>query len=245
MYCIENKMIPYRSLRVRLSLLSLVLASVAQADPSEVLLPSPGSDAWRPLSIPSVERGTTYQVVGEGASAALRAESRCGASGLAVDLESVDLERTPVLRWQWRVEKGLDIEDEKSRAGDDFAARVVLMFRYDSRQATFIERSLHSLAEKVQGEVLPGRSLAYVWSSRVPEGTVWRNPFRTPTMLISRRRGTTTEWRSESVDVRAEYRRHWGAEPPPLVGLALLTDADNTCGNAVAYYRNFRLTATR
>ncbi len=211
------------------------LPSVAQP------LPTPGGDAWRAVRIPTVDEMTVYRVVPSEAGRAWRAESDCGASAMAVSLEGVDLQKTPLLSWEWRIERGLDVDAERTRSGDDFAARVIVMFEYDSQQASFLERARHALAETVQGRELPGRSLAYVWSSRQPVGSAWRNPYRAPTILISRGRGQSSGWQSESVDLAADYRRHWQAEPPPLVGLAVLTDADNTCTEAVAEYRGFRL----
>ena len=206
-------------------------------------LPPPDSGKWRPIEIPKVEKKTSYTTVRKGDVSAFRAESECGASGLAASLENIDLAQTPILHWQWRIEKGLTIADEKSKAGDDFAARVIVMFRYDPEQATFVERTLHKIAETVQGETLPGRALAYVWSSNQPTGQVWKNPFRTPTILLSRGSGTTSDWRSESIDVGADYRKHWGAEPPPLAALAVLTDADNTCAHAIAEYAGFHFSS--
>jgi len=204
-------------------------------------LPTPGSDAWREVRIPTVDEATVYRAVPSDAGRAWRAESDCGASAMAVSLTGVDLQEAPVLSWDWRIEKGLDVEAERTRSGDDFAARVIVMFEYDSAQAGFLERARHALAETVQGRELPGRSLAYVWSSRQPIGSAWRNPYRAPTILISRGHGPSSGWESESVDLAADYRRHWQAEPPSPVALAVLTDADNTCARAVAEYRGFRL----
>ncbi len=170
----------------------------------------------------------------------LRAESQCGASSMAVPIAELDAERTPLLVWDWRIEKGLAIPNERTKGGDDFAARVIVMFEFDASQATMSERLLHTIAETVRGEPVPGRSLAYVWSSRQAPGEAWENPFRTPTVLISLGRGVSSDWHSVRVDLRRDYRRYWKAEPPPVVGIAVLTDADNTCGHAVASYADFR-----
>ncbi len=220
------------------------IAVVAALADDRVELPAPGGEAWRHLEIPGVVESTSYEALEVDGRAVWRAESRCGASGLAVAIEDLDLERLPILSWDWRIEKGLEIEDERSKSGDDFAARVIVMFAFDSAQASLGERALHEIAETLRGETLPGRSLAYVWTSAQAPGQAWKNPYRTPTYLISRGMGASSDWRSERVDVREDYRRHWKAEPPPIVGIAILTDADNTCGEAIAYYADFRFLAT-
>jgi hypothetical protein len=217
-----------------------VLAATVWAAPERTVVPSVGDPAWRAVTIPGVERSTAYDVRNDAAGTFLRAESHCAASGMAVALSDVDLAATPVLRWRWRIEKGLAIADERTREGDDFAARVIVMFEFDPAQATWSERGLHALAETWRGETLPGRSLAYVWTSEQPLGRAWRNPYRAPTFLISRGRGRSSDWRSEHANVVEDYRRHWGAEPPAVAGIGVLTDADNTCGEAIADYADFR-----
>lgn len=217
-----------------------MLAATVCAAPKLAEVPSLGDPAWRTVKIPGVERSTTYEVRDGTAGTFLRAESLCAASGMAVSLDDVDLAATPILRWRWRIEKGLAIANEQAQEGDDFAARVIVMFRFDPAQASWSEHALHTLAETWRGEKLPGRSLAYVWTSGQPPGRAWRNPYRAPTFLISRGRGRTSDWRSERANVLEDYRRYWGAEPPAIAGIGVLTDTDNTCGQAVAGYADFR-----
>ena len=218
---------------------ALLVASAVPGLSAELPIPLE-AEGWRHQEIPNVERTTKYELRRESDRTVLRAESECGASGRVISLLDVDLAHTPVLQWEWRIAKGLNIPNERTKPGDDFAARIIVMFQYDARQASLVERAEHAVAETLRGETLPGRSIAYVWSSRQPRGAAWRNPYRSPTILISRGAGTESVWRSESADVRADYEKHWEAEAPPLAGVAVLTDADNTCGSAVAEYADFR-----
>jgi hypothetical protein len=209
----------------------------------EVPLPLIGGEAWRPVEIPRVERATEYAAVEIDGRRAVRADGECSASGLAVRLDDIDLAHTPILRWQWKIDRGISVADERSKAGDDFAARVLVMFRFDSEDASFVERMLHRIGTRFYGDELPGRTLSYVWASGQPAGAVWRNPFRSPTMLISRGSGEQTGWRTETVDVAADYRKSFDGEPPPLFAVAVMTDTDNTCQTAVAHYADFRFLA--
>ncbi len=227
----------------KMAVAAVLMGACVAGATDQVELPVVGSPEWRHLDIPGVEKRTRYGVYEEDGRRILRAESDCGASGVAVAVEPLDLDRAPFLQWDWRIEQGLVIADERSKPGDDFAARVIVMFAFDAAQASFAERALHRVAETVRGETLPGRSLAYLWTSAQPEGEAWRNPYRSPTFLISLGRGVSSDWRSVSVNVHEDYRRYWKAEPPPVVGVAILTDADNTCGRAVAHYANFRFSA--
>ncbi|MDH3212358.1 MAG: DUF3047 domain-containing protein, partial [Myxococcales bacterium] len=116
----------------------LAAAEAAGADP--VALPAPGTGAWRPLAFRSVSRETTYTAVSIDGIAAVRADSDCAASALWLALDGIDLARTPRLAWRWRVEGSLDIPDERVASGDDFAARVYVLFRLDAARASMAER---------------------------------------------------------------------------------------------------------
>jgi hypothetical protein len=47
-------------------------------------------------------------------------------------------------------------------------------------------------------------------------------------------------WVTERHDIYADYRRIVGREPPRIVGVALMTDTDDTGERAVAYYDAIR-----
>jgi hypothetical protein len=50
-------------------------------------------------------------------------------------------------------------------------------------------------------------------------------------------------WLSYERDVAADYRRVFGEEPGRLIGLAIMTDSDNTGTQAQALYRDVDLVA--
>ncbi len=217
------------------------LAGVASAD--EVRLSPPGGAAWRPLELPKVERKTDYEVVTRGGAAVLRAVSQCSASALAHPLDRVDLGRTPRLRWRWKIEAALDIPDERSKAGDDFAARIYVMFRFDPARASLWERWRHRLATRRYGELVPGDAINYVWTSGLEAGTRWDNPYTEASKMVSLGRGPLPDWRTEEVDVAADYATLFGRSPPRMLALAVMSDSDNSCGRAVAYFADFAFAA--
>ena len=57
--------------------------------------------------------------------------------------------------------------------------------------------------------------------------------------MIALARGTATHWRTETVDVAEHYRRHFGAPIGELMGLAVMTDSDDSCQTARARYADF------
>ncbi len=220
-------------------------AWLAHGDPGEskesveVRLPAPGTKGWEPLTFPKVSKHTRYTPLTVDERDAVRAESRCSASALVSPLEALDLEKTPLLRWEWKVEHGLDIDDQRVKAGDDFAARVYVIFEFEPERASRWERLRRRAARAVFGVELPGNALNYVWSSREPANAAWDNPYTGRSKMISRGDGPFGAWRQEEVDVLADYRAYFG-EPPRLQAVALMTDSDDSCQEASAYFANVR-----
>jgi hypothetical protein len=205
-------------------------------------LPAPGSEQWEPLRFDD-RRHTTYTRVRQGDRTVLRAESECAASGLTLSLADVDLADTPLLRWRWRVDEALDIEDERARGGDDFAARVYVLFPFEPSRATWMQRLRHGLGRTLFGVEPPGSALSFVWASRAEPGSIWVSPYGTETRLVALTRSRSVAWRSEAVDVGHQYRIAFGREAPTPLALGIMTDADDSCQRAVAHYADFRFTA--
>ena len=138
------------------------------------------------------------------------------------------------------MERGLRPTDERVKAGDDFAARVYVLFQFDPQHASLWEKVLHRLGTTRYGDLVPGSVIGYVWSSREPAGARWESPFGSSAQLISVGNGALPEWTEEKVDVAADYTAAFGHTPPPPLAVAVMTDTDNTCQRATAWYANFR-----
>lgn len=225
-------------------LLATAASSSAEAIPA-VELPVAGDSAWQPVIFPRIDAHTRYRVVEHDGRAVWLATSECAASGLALALDDVDLERTPLLSWRWKVEVGPEPGDERERAGDDFAARVYVMFPHDLTQASLFARLRRLVAASWYGVSLPGHTLSYVWTHRVRPPSHWPNPYTASTWMIALRSGRGPAWHAETVDLRADHRRIVGPLYSQPIGLAIMSDTDDTCGRAIAYFEGFRFHAAR
>jgi hypothetical protein len=210
---------------------------------AETPLPEPGSAAWRSLGFPKMPGHTKYEVVEIDGTTAFNAIATCSASAMYVPAQAIDLSSTPVRRWRWKVEDGIDVGDERSKTGDDFAARVYVMFAFDCDNASLWERAKHAVAQRVYGETVPGNSLSYVWSSRAEVGSRWESPYTVATHVLVKPSGAGSGWVEEQADVVADYRGAFASEPTPLLSVAIMSDTDNTCQDAIAYFADLRLTA--
>lgn len=161
---------------------------------------------------------TRYSLENSDGRLALRADSRAAASGRYREV-SVDLNKTPILNWTWKVGGILTNNDERTRAGDDYPARVYVVF---------------------SGGVIFWRTRAinYVWSSQQPIDSRWPNAFTDRARMIAIESGPERigHWVSERRDILADYRRAFGEEPGKVDAVAIMTDTDNTGATITAWY---------
>ena len=166
---------------------------------------------------------TQYQRVEKDGRRVLQADSKGTASGLYREI-TVNLERTPYLNWSWRVNNVLTGVDERTKAGDDYPARVYVVV---SGGLAFWRT----------------RSLVYVWSSNQPVGSTWDNAFTSNVRTIALRSGNVAGWFNEKRNVRADFKRLFGDDIQQINAVALMTDTDNSGQAATAWYGDIYFTA--
>jgi len=138
-----------------------------------------------------------------------------------------DRERARTLKWSWRAVTLPSGGNECANGKGDSAAVVYATWKRGLRYYT----------------------LKYVWSAVGPKGAVCdqkRNPFVAQDTVVLESGGPLGEWRTESVDLKAEFRKHFekgdpNASVPDFLGVAIMTDGDQTKSESVADYADFVL----
>ncbi|MEC7815176.1 MAG: DUF3047 domain-containing protein [Pseudomonadota bacterium] len=231
----------------RLLLLSLLATPVLPALASEPALPPFSTinsldDGWEPLQFPNIDTHTRYELVTDDGVQVVWAETQAGASGLISRL-SVEPGESLILRWRWKVANVYEKGDARTKAGDDYPARIYVAFEFQPDKAGFFERAKRKTVEVLFGEELPGNALNYIWANRLPVDTIVPNAFTDQTMMIAVNSGADQagEWVTVERDIVADYREAFGEAPPRIVGVAIMTDADNTGESATAWYGDVSL----
>ena len=167
---------------------------------------------------------TSYRIVDDGGHQVLEANSRAAASGLVFETE-YDPRELPILTWRWKVADIIAGGDSRTKAGDDYAARIYVVFPH-----WFFPKT---------------RTLNYIWANRLPRESVQANAFTGNAMMIAVESGTEKigEWLTERRDIVADFRRAFGEDPPRVGAIAIMTDTDNTGTAAMAWYGD--ITASR
>lgn len=224
------------------AMIALVLAPcVAGAAPAVPAFSRMGQGAaiegWKVLKPAPKAADTRYTLVQDAGQTVLRADADKSMSGLIHTIR-VDTRRYPLLRWRWKVAAPVAAADMTQKSGDDYAARVYVMFDYPAARLPFSTRLKMQLAESLYGQPIPAAALNYVWDNRQPVGTIQANTYTDRARMIVVRSGAAqaNQWMTETRDLRADFRAAFGEEAPDVVALAIATDTDNTGSRAVAWY---------
>ncbi|MDY6816451.1 MAG: DUF3047 domain-containing protein [Pseudomonadota bacterium] len=200
-------------------------------------------EGWEPLQFPKIEQHTRYELVQEDGQQVVRATTVGGASGLITRLNLAP-DNSLKLAWQWRVSNVFEGGNAREKSGDDYPARIYVAFEFRPEQAGFFERAKRKAVEVLFGETLPGNALNYIWANKLPEGEFIANSYtdRTVMVAVNSGAGRAGQWVSVERDIVADYRKAFGEDPPPMVGIAIMSDSDNTGEQATAWYRDLTLT---
>ncbi|MDV3504626.1 DUF3047 domain-containing protein [Marinobacter sp. M-5] len=199
-------------------------------------------DGWEPLEFPKIDRHTNYRLVEEDGTQVIEASTDNSASGLIARL---DLEpgESLMLTWRWKVSNVFDQGDARKKSGDDYPARIYVAFEFEPEKASWFERTKRKTVATVFGEELPGNAINYIWANRLPRGETVANPYSEETMMIAVTSGNEQagEWVTVKRDLVADYRAAFGEDPPPIRGVAIMSDSDNTGESATAWYGDLEL----
>ena len=192
---------------------------------------------WQPFNPAPKANPTKYTLEDSPDGPVIRADADHSMSGL-IRKQQIDLARTPLLRWRWRIERPLTTADLKTKAGDDYAARVYVLFDYDVSRLPWLTRSKLALAKAIYGVDVPAAALNYVWDNRYPVDTITPNTYtdRARMVVIESGGAKAGQWVTETRDVAADFRAAFGEDAPPVIAVAIATDTDNTGERATAWY---------
>ncbi|MEA2625567.1 MAG: hypothetical protein QOD06_1612 [Candidatus Binatota bacterium] len=210
----------------------LEVGRFSAATPGEV--PPPG---WEPLRFPRIERATDYRLQAIDGVVVVHATSRGAASGWIRKLR-IDAREYPLVEWRWKIDGLIEGSDVRKKSGDDYPARLYVAFEYEPSRASVLEKAKFEAARLYYGEYPPGAAINYIWEARAPLGTVVPNPYTARAMMIvvESGRGRVGTWVTEQRNLLEDFRGAFGHDPPPISGVAIMTDTDDTGASASASY---------
>ena len=169
---------------------------------------------------------TSYTLFSDNGRTVLKGHSVKAASGLIKKIK-LDPKEYPLLRWSWKVEHTIKKEDVTLKSGDDFAARVYVVF-----PRTFFWQT---------------RAINYVWAAKMSKGSSAPSPYTSKAVIVAVESGVERagQWVTEERNYYEDYRKLFGDEPPKLGAVAIMTDTDDTGEEVTTYYGDIFLESAR
>lgn len=182
-----------------------------------------GLTGWESKSFQGI---TEYHLLKEDGRTVVKASSKNAASGLIRKLH-FQPSRYRFLRWTWKISHTIEGGDERSKFGDDYAARVYVVF--------------------------PGRyfwqmkAINYIWANKLAKGSSISSIYANDSKMVAVESGNAKsgQWIAEERDLLADYRLLFGTDPPEAEAIAIMTDTDNTGSSADAWYGEITLSTER
>ena len=193
---------------------------------------------WHVVGLPQQTKPfTRFSVADVDGKRALRVEAVDSYGNL---VHSLNAEKAPTkLSWRWRVELMNTAVNLRVKEGDDSALKVCALWDLPLENVPFVERQILRVARSKTAEPLPAATVCYVWDARLAEGVDLDSPFTHRLRYVILRSGDKPgQWLSEKRDIGADFLKFFGNESPtlpPLLGIAVGADADNTHGRSVGF----------
>ena len=207
---------------VWLSSIVIFMLSCLTVSAEEILIDEYKDGLSRKWEEKSFRGRTKYEVTREDNVFCVKATSTASASALYYKIR-YDAKNYPILNWRWKVNGVLSKGNALYKNGDDYAARVYVVFPSLAFWRT--------------------KALNYIWANRLPQGDAVPNAFTSNAVMIAVESGPerTGQWVEERRNVLLDYHKFFGTDSPEVGAIAIMTDTDNTGEDAIAWYGPIRI----
>lgn len=195
------------------------------------------SNAWNELTFGSIDEHTSYSLVKDQNINVVKAESNKSASGLTKVIR-FNPKEYPYLSWRWKVNKAIPATDVTKKSGDDYAARIYVMFDYDVKDLPKDEQSQVNWYKFFNGKLPPLATLNYIWANKMAVGDIVSSAYtkRVKMLALKNKNSALQQWHVEERNIYEDYKKAFGEEPKEVISLAIMTDTDNTNSMAESYF---------
>jgi len=167
----------------------------------------------------------------------IRAQSDGSASGYEYQ-GKINLNRTPVLQWQWTAEQTPVVQtvladgtrqsinhfDETQPQGNDFVLRLIV-----SKEALFqAPKAIH-----------------YVWSHSQSLESTWSIDENNKVLVVGGAGQKAMQWQMVFRHIQKDWQALFGESIDEIDSITLMTDSDNIKGQAIGYYGDMHTLAVQ
>lgn len=199
---------------------------------------------WKHQLLPKVDKPNQFTLADDDGAKVLQVASNASASSY-VAMVSVDPGKTPFLHWRWKVSKAVPGSDIANKSGDDFAARLYVLFDLPLDALSFGDQLKIRAARALTSGEIPTAALCYVWGTAQPVGFSGWNAYtdRLRMIVVDSGDAQAGQWRSATRNVAKDFKAAFGLDAPMVGAVAVGADTDNTGASVETRFSNLSFTA--
>ncbi len=201
---------------------------------------------WKFATLPN-KAPTKFTIAELDGAKVLKVDSE-NAYGNLVHPLKLDVTDKATVAWRWRVDHLVDGADLTQRSGEDSPAKLCVFFGFDAAKLPLGERTKLSIARSSTGQDVPTQALCYVWDNKLAVDTGMASVFtkRVRFIVLQSGAGKVGSWVAQKRNLVTDYQRMFGDESegktPPVTGVSVGADTDNTHATSLAYFGDIALT---
>lgn len=156
---------------------------------------------------------------------------------------TVNLSKTPILCWRWRVNDVVRTANIAKKSGDDQAARVYIGMDLPNSALSLGTRAKLALARTRGGKAIPDGAINYVWDNRFPVGTARNNVYTKQAKIIVAQSGAAQagRWVNERRNLAADIQKQFKTSKAKVTSIAISSDTDNSGETVTAAFADIHL----
>jgi hypothetical protein len=196
---------------------------------------------WTHQPLSKLKHDTVYTLAQEDGRTVVRGVADKSASLYVAPIKQA-MGLPPILSWRWKTDALVPGADNRDKKREDAPLRVIVAFDGDQSALPEAEQQRFKRAKKLFGRDLPYAVLMYILSEQVPVESVIPSAHTSQVkmLVVASGEGGLGSWQSIRRNIAKDYRLVYGAEPGRMLGVAVMTDTDNTGTKAVGWYDDIR-----
>lgn len=197
---------------------------------------------WVHVPMSKLKKDTVYTLIQADGRTVLHSVANGSASFFVARFQSV-MEVPASISWKWKTDALVPGADNRDKNREDAPLRVMVGFDGDRASLPDVEKKRFKRAKSLSGRDLPYALLMYIWSDHLPVNTVIPSAHTSQVKMLVAASGVKGlgHWQQVKRTLAEDYRHAFGADPGPVIGVAVMTDTDNTRTRATGEYADILL----
>ncbi len=192
------------------------------------------SEDWEHVLPGNLRVYTNYSIEQGSEGSFLKLKSGGGGSWLEKEFNNIDISKTPVMEWEWRVDSFPEVEWEEDRSQNDFAIRIELVYDYKGSRFNPLNIARKGLFTTFLTGNPPAMIISYVWANNVPAERPYVSPSdkRMTVFPIESGHSMQGRWIQERRNIKADFDELINNDRIILKKIRIRCDTDNSSTNA-------------